>query len=137
MSGSSPPVAGTPTPTNRRIAGVTSITIDGSSFNVISFNWSPSKRARETMKSLSGVDGYRELPQQGHIEAVLRDAQSISVGAFWSKTSSTVVVNQADGKQIVGHDMWIVDVQTVDGAEATFGVKFEGDTVSELNVASA
>ncbi len=132
MSGTN---SGVPTPTNRRLAGVTSFTVDGTAYNVTEFSWSPSIRVRETMTSLSGVDGYSEKPVAGFVAAKFRDSQSIRVADFNALTGSTIVVRLANGKSVVGHGMWNIPVQEVSGAEATFDVRFEGDDVTETNIA--
>jgi hypothetical protein len=126
------------TPTNRRLAGITSFTVDGSNIPVVEFIWDPSPIARETMSSLSGVDGYSEKYRAPFISGKLRDSQAISISAFNALTSSTVVVQLANGKQIVGHGMWFVGELNVSGAEATFEVRFEGQpgAVQELGAAT-
>jgi hypothetical protein len=114
------------TPTNRRLAGITSFTVNGSVFNVTEFSWDPAQVERETMTSLSGVDGYRELPVAAHIMGKFRDAQSVSVTAFTTLTNATVVVQLANGKQITGHNLWYVGRPEVAGQDAVFDFRFEG-----------
>ena len=58
MSGTLAPT----TPTNRRLAGITAFTVNGSAFPVIEFTWDPATVENETMTSLSGVDGYSQKP---------------------------------------------------------------------------
>ncbi len=121
------------TTTARRLAGIASILIDGTAFNVVGdLVWSPSKLKRETLVGQDGVHGYSEMPLQGHIACTLRDAGSISVLAFNSMTNSTVQVVQANGKTIVGTGMWCVDPQEVKTQEGSFEVRFEGDNVQEI-----
>lgn len=126
--------AGVPTPTNQRLAGVTKLTIDGSSYNVISFNYGLSKVENSPMVSLSGVDGFKSMPTPGFIAAVIRDAASVNVGSFSTKTNSTVVLELANGKQISGSGMFITGAQDVEGAEATFSVRFDGTNVGETGI---
>jgi hypothetical protein len=125
------------TPTNRRVAGITSFTVNGSMFAVTEFSWDPGAITRETMTSLSGVDGFRETPIAPYISGKFRDAQSVNVSGFVGLTSATVVVQLANGKQVVGHNLWFVGRPGVSGADATFDFRFEGSagTVAELNVA--
>ncbi len=124
------------TPTNRRLAGITSFTVNGSTFNVTEFAWDPGPVERETMTSLSGVDGYREVPVAAYISGKFRDAQSVNVSGFVGLSDATVVVQLANGKQIVGHNLWYVGRPAVAGADATFDFRFEGasGTVQELGV---
>jgi hypothetical protein len=124
------------TPTNRRLAGITSATINGSAFNVIEFSWDPGTVERETMTSLSGVDGYRELPVAPYMAGKFRDAQSVNVTGFVGLTNATVVFQLANGKQIVGHNLWYVGRPGVGGRDADFDFRFEGTagTVTELGL---
>ena len=124
------------TPTSRRLAGITSFTVNGSSFNVTEFAWDPGPVERETMTSLSGVDGYRELPVAAYISGKFRDGQPVNVSGFVGQTNATIVVQLANGKQVVGHNLWYVGRPGVSGADATFDFRFEGaqGTVQELGV---
>ena len=125
------------TPTNRRIAGITAFTVNGSAFAVTEFSWDPGTVNRETMTSLSGVDGYRESPVAPYIAGKFRDAQSVNVTGFVGLTGATVVVQLANGKQVVGHGLWFVGRPGVSGADATFDIRFEGvaGTVQEIGLA--
>lgn len=122
------------TPTNRRLAGLTSFTVNGTTYNVTEFSWDPGTIERETMTSLSGVDGYRETPAAPHIMGKFRDAQSVSVTAFVGMTNATVVAQLANGKQIVGHNLWYIGRPGVSGQDATFDFRFEGasGTIQEM-----
>jgi hypothetical protein len=116
------------TPTNRRLSGITSFTVNGSTFNVTEFAWSPGVVQRATLTSLSGVDGFSENPIAGHISGKFRDAQTVNVTGFLGLTNATLVVQLANGKQIVGHNMWYVGQPDVSGTDATFDFRFEGAT---------
>lgn len=124
------------TPTNRRLAGITSFTVNGSAFAVTEFAWDPATFESETMMSLSGVDGYRQSPVAPFISGKFRDAQSVNVTAFTNLNNATVVVSLANGKTIVGHNMWYTGRPGVSGADATFDFKFEGTagTVQEVGI---
>lgn len=132
MSGTLAPA----TPTNRRLAGITSFSVNGSNFNVTEFTWDPGPVERETMSSLSGIDGYKESPAAAYISGKFRDAQSVNVSGFVGLTNATIVVQLANGKQVVGHNLWYIGRPGVSGADATFDFRFEGaaGTVQELGV---
>ena len=49
-------------------------------------------------------------------------------------TSVTVICRLANGKQVYGTNMWCVEVGEVRTQEATFAVRFEGDSVSEAPI---
>ena len=124
------------TPTNRRLAGITSFTVNGSAFAVTEFAWDSGSIERETMTSLSGVDGYRTIPVAPYISGKFRDAQSVNVTAFTQLSNATVVVRLANGKTITGHNLWYTGRPGVAGADATFDFRFEGaeGTVQETGV---
>ena len=122
MSGS----LSTTTPVNRRLAGITQAQVDGVAYPVTEFSWFPGIVKRETMTSLSGVDGYKELPTAPYMAGKFRDGSNVSVTAFNAKTNSTVVFVLANGKQIQGHNMWNTGEDQVEGVDATFDFKFEG-----------
>ena len=114
------------TPTNRRLAGITAFTVNGSTFQVIEFVWDPAIIENETMTSLSGVDGYSQKPVAPFVSGKFRDNQAVSVTAFTNLNNATVVVTLANGKQVVGHNMWYTGRPGVSGADAGFDFKFEG-----------
>ena len=122
MSGSLPPT----TPTNRRLAGITVASINGVVYNVTEFSWSPGQVKRETLISMSGIDGYSEMPKAPYVAGKFRDAQSVSVTSFNGMTSATIVFQLANGKQIVGHGLWNTGEVEVANVDATFDFKFEG-----------
>lgn len=132
MSGSLPAT----TPTSQRLAGVVEASIDGVPYNCTAYSWSPSRFTREAMKSMSGIDGYSETPVASFIELTLRDARNVSISDFNTKTDSTVVLNLANGKQVVGHNMVCMVAQEVSGAEATFVTRWEVGEVYESGVAA-
>lgn len=116
----------------KRVAGISSITIDGSSYPLVDgLTWSPSTVSRETMSGIDSVHGYKELPVPGFIEGTVRDI-GVRVEDFSAMTSSTVVATQANGKVIVGSLMWCVSALEVNAVEGTVTVRFEGPDVTEL-----
>jgi hypothetical protein len=122
MSGTLQPT----TPTNRRLAGITVASVNGITYPITEFSWSPGVVKRETMTSLSGVDGYAENPRAPYVAGKFRDGASVSVTSFNAMTNATVVIQLANGKQIVGHNLWNTAETDVAGADATFDFKFEG-----------
>jgi hypothetical protein len=119
-------------PNCERLAGITSLTIDGTSYMVVSdVTWSPARWKRETLVGLDSVHGFSEVPIQGFIEATLRDSGSISVGDFNEMRCVEVLVTLANGKVVGGSNMWNTAALEVRAAEATFQVRFDGTTVAE------
>jgi hypothetical protein len=122
MSGTLSPT----TPVNRRLAGITVASVNGVVYNVTEFSWSPGIYKRETLISMSGVDGYSEMPKAPYVAGKFRDAKTASVTSFNLMTDATVVFQLANGKQIVGHGLWNTGETDVAGVDATFDFKFEG-----------
>jgi hypothetical protein len=115
------------------LAGVLSITIAGTSYEVVDgVNYGLSTVERETLKSISGISGYKETPIAGFIEAKLRDNSSIKAGDFQAMTNVNVVVAVANGKAISGSNMWNVKAVEVDPIEGVFDVRFESTLVKEV-----
>lgn len=117
------------------IAGVAQVTVDGTTYQLEGdLKYSPSTVKREALLGMDGFHGWKETPVTGSITMSLRDAGSLSVGSFNSIRNSTIVLQLANGKIVVGRNMGTVDALEVDSADAKFEVKFEGPQVSEQTV---
>ncbi|WP_087723406.1 phage tail tube protein [Pandoraea sp. PE-S2T-3] len=115
-----------------RLAGTASITVSGTNYLLVGdFEYNPSKVTRETLSGMDGVHGFSEKPRPGSISGTLRDAGSLTVADLNSMDNETVVVQLANGKTIIGRNMWTVEDQTVKSTDATLEVKWEGPQVSE------
>lgn len=114
------------------LAGIASLTIDGVNYLVAGdLKYQVSGRKRETLIGQDKVHGYSEVPRQGKISLSLRDRGDLSVAAVQAITNSTIVAELANGKTIVGRNMWNVEDQEVDTAEGKFDAVFEGVSVVE------
>lgn len=121
--------------TSRRIAGVTACTIDGDAWDVAdSCEYSPSTVARETVKGLTAVEGYSEIPQQGYISFQLRDRGDATVYSLNGKTNSTIIVQLANNKVVYAYGAWQTGEIGVETKEGTFSIKFESANVVESTV---
>jgi hypothetical protein len=115
-----------------RLAGITSLTIDGTPYMVVSdVTWSPVVWRRETLAGLDSIHGFSEVPLQGFIEATLRDAGDLSVESFNEMRCVEIQVQLANGKVVGGSNMWCVSALEVRAAEGTFQVRFDGTSVTE------
>lgn len=114
------------------LAGITSLTIDGSAYLVVSdVTWSPQRWRRETLVGLDSVHGFSEVPMQGYIEATLRDSGDMSVADFNEMRCVEVQIQLANGKVVGGANMWNTAAVEVRAAEGTFQVRFDGTDISE------
>lgn len=116
----------------QRLAGTVFLTVDGQNYMLAGdFEHSVSKVSRETLVGMDFVHGFSAKPVQGHISGTLRDSAGLSQAALNAMENVTVVAQLANGKTVVGRNMWTVDTQTTKGADATIEVKWEGLDVSE------
>ena len=115
-----------------RLAGVAYLSVDGASYMLAGdLSYQVSKVERETLTGQDRVHGYSEKPVAGFISGTLRDAGTLSVAAINDMTNVTVVCELANGKTVVGRNLWAVSVQEVKTMDATFEVRWEGFSVEE------
>ncbi len=118
--------------TTNRLAGIAYLSVDGKQYMLAGdFGYSPSKVSRETLVGQDRVHGYSEKPHPGSMSGTLRDAGGLTVADLNAMTNVTVVAELANGKTIIGRNMWTVDAQEVKTTEATLDVKWEGFEVEE------
>lgn len=118
--------------TSQRRAGIASLTIDGTAYDVSGdLAYLPSTVKRETLTGQSGVQGYSEMPVAPYISATIRDAGGLTVQDFNQMTSVSLVLVLANGKTVYGDGMWNTECEEVKTQEATFSIKFEGYNVTE------
>lgn len=110
-----------------RLAGLAYLTVNGQTYMLAGdFEYSPAQFTRETLVGMDTVHGYSEKPQQPHISGTLRDSGGLSVASLNAMTNVTVYAELANGKKIIGRNMWTVEAQTAKSAEATIDIKWEG-----------
>ena len=113
--------------TTNRIAGTAYVSVDGISYALSGeIEYNPSLVKRESVEGQDGVHGYKEMPMAPYISATLRDMNGLSVAGLNSMTNNTVTVQLANGKLIVGRNMWTVDAQSSKATDGTVEVKWEG-----------
>ncbi|WP_043632661.1 phage tail tube protein [Chromobacterium haemolyticum] len=114
------------------LAGTCQLSVNGTSYLVAGdFGYSPAKVKRETLTGKDGVHGYKEEPVAGYIKAKLRDSGGLTVAQLNQMTNVTVTLQLANGKNIVGRNMWTVESPEVDSVEGTIDVKWESASVEE------
>ncbi|CAI1756908.1 phage tail tube protein [Serratia proteamaculans] len=118
--------------TTNRLAGTAYVTTDGVTVMVAGqFKYSPGKVERSTLTGMDGVHGYKEKPRAPFISYQARDSGGTSIAQINDSTNVSVVVELANGKTIIGENMWSVNTQDVDSEEAVFDVRWEGGSVTE------
>ncbi len=114
------------------LAGIASLTIDGVNYLVAGdLKYQVSGVKRETLIGQDKVHGYSEVPRAGKISLSLRDRGDLSMAAVAAITNSTIVAELANGKTVVGRNMWNVEDQEVDTTEGKADIAFEGVSVVE------
>jgi hypothetical protein len=110
-----------------RLAGTVYLSVDGQTYMLVgAFEYSPSKFSRETLTGQDSVHGYSEKPLAGHIAGTLRDSGGLSVESLGDMTNVTVVAELANGKTIIGRNMWTVESQTSKQDDGTIEIRWEG-----------
>lgn len=110
------------------IAGTVDLTIDGQIYQLAGeFKYSPGSMKRESLSGMDSVHGYKQTPTPPYFEGSIRDSGGLTVGDFNTMDGVTVVATLANGKTVLGSNMWTVgEPQEVDTSEAKFTVRFEG-----------
>jgi len=114
------------------LAGTSSVSVDGVTYQLEgSLKYSPSKIKRETLTGPDGVHGFKETNVPPFMQFSLRDAGGLTVEDFNKMRDALVVAQLANGKTIIGNNMWTTDPQEVDTTDGKFDVRFEGPDVTE------
>jgi hypothetical protein len=112
------------------LAGIGTVAIDGTLYNISDVTYSPSVIEYEWLMGYNGPHGRKATYIPGFIAFKVRDDSTISVNDFQNMTNSEVIVNLANGKTATGHSMCCMKAVEVDANEAEFDVRFEGPSVS-------
>ncbi|MBI6944202.1 phage tail tube protein [Pseudomonas putida] len=113
------------------LAGTATITADGATYMLVGdLSYDPSTVAREELTGQDGTHGYKEKPKFGQIKATLRDTGSLTIADLNAMSNVTVVLDLANGKTVLGRNMFTVDPQSVSTEEGTVEVTWKGQ-VSE------
>lgn len=115
------------------IAGLATLSVNGRNYLIEgAFKYSPSSRTRESLVGMDGIHGFKETPIAPSMSGTLRDAGGLSVADLNTMTDVTVTAQLANGKTIVGRNMWTTGVQEVDSVDGKVDVRWEGLEVIEL-----
>ncbi|BDC37759.1 MULTISPECIES: phage tail tube protein [Paraburkholderia] len=109
------------------IAGTAYLSVDGVNYQLEGeLKYDVAKVTRETKSGQDTVHGFSEMPKAPSISASIRDSGGLSLAAINAMTNVTVVLELANGKTVIGRNMWTVEPSDVDTVEAKFPVKWEG-----------
>ena len=119
--------------TERKIAGTSTLTVDGTTYTIgSSLKVSVDAVEREGVAGLSGVSGYVERPRVPSIEAEIHTTSEFSVEDLMAVYGATVKVDLANGRSYILRDAWSIPPFEIDAAAGTCTVKFEGMQGKEL-----
>lgn len=109
------------------IAGVAYLTADGVNYQVEGeLKYDVGSVTRESKTGQDTVHGFSEMPKAPYISASIRDSGGLSLAAFNAMRNVTLVLELANGKTVIGRNMWTVEAQEVDTVEAKFTCRWEG-----------
>jgi hypothetical protein len=92
--------------------------------------YSTNSTSKEPLIGQSGQQGYKVSWVYGSITATFRDTSILSTLFFEVLNNVTITCQLANGKTVLGINMFCVDVQTISTPEATFEAKFNGTVVA-------
>jgi hypothetical protein len=114
------------------LAGIVYLTVSGRRMRVVGeATYKLSGRKRETLTGQDNVHGFKEMPIAGRIAATVRADGDLSMATVKAWTDETAVLELANGKVVVGRNMWTVEEQEVNTEEGTFPLVLEGPDVTE------
>ncbi|WP_353191412.1 phage tail tube protein [Pandoraea pnomenusa] len=112
---------------NGFIAGTAYTTIDGTNYQLEGqLKYDLGKVTRESLAGQDTVHGFSEKPKAPSISMSIRDSGGLDLAKINAMRSVTLVLELANGKTVIGRNMWTVEAQEVDTTEAKFDAKFEG-----------
>ena len=110
-----------------RVAGTAYLAVDGVSYALVGeLEYNASLVERESAIGQDGVHGFIEKPMAPHISGSIRDMNNLSVADLNAMTDVTVTLQLANGKLVIGRNMWTVSSITAKATDGTVEVKFEG-----------
>jgi hypothetical protein len=113
--------------TTNRLAGVAYLAVDGQNYMLAGdLGYSTAIVSRESLGGQDAIHGFSEKPRAPFISGTLRDAGSLTLQSFNDMTNVTITLELANGKTVIGRNMWTVEAQEVKTTEGTFEIKWEG-----------
>jgi hypothetical protein len=122
-------MSGSISQTARRIAGDSSVAINGVYYDFEEGSYDLSTETKETLKALNCVPGYKSTPCAGYFEFTMYDNGKFDTLMFNQMTNVNIIVELANGKAIIGTGMWQVGPINPKNSTGTFDIRFEGDNV--------
>jgi Phage tail tube protein len=116
---------------NVQIAGIANFLVDGIFYDVASdLTYSTNSTSKEPLVGQSGTQGYKTTFVYGFMSANFRDTGNLTTQFFEALSNVTCTAQLANGKTILGVNMFVSDVQTVKTDDSTFEVRFNGTVLA-------
>ncbi|GAC1335481.1 MAG: hypothetical protein NVSMB20_10360 [Bradyrhizobium sp.] len=116
----------------RRLAGIATIAIDGTAYQLVGdLMYSSSSFDRESLVGIDTYHGYAEKVSPSFISFKIRDSSIINTAIFNGMTNATVVAVLSSGKVVSGSNLVCIKAIEVKTEDATFDLRFEGASVTE------
>jgi hypothetical protein len=93
--------------------------------------WQPDQWVPVPYSGLTGAQGNGVEFQYGKIELTIRDANGLSIDDFAGATGIPVVLQQRNGKQVIGASMMVTDAIAVNVATGEIKLSLQGASVRE------
>jgi hypothetical protein len=114
-----------------QVAGIASFAVDGLFLDVASdLTYSTNSTSKTPLVGQSGPQGYKTEWVVGKMSATFRDVGSTPLEFFELLSNVTCTAQLANGKTILGINMFAEEIQTSKSDDATFEVSFRGTVVT-------
>ena len=115
------------------IAGTAFMAVDGKTVMLIGeFAYRVTQMNNESLVGMDGVHGVKGSFATGMIKGKLRDQGDLSMSDVVNALDVTVTVELANGKVIVGRNMWRAgEPVEVDADDASYSIQWEGADVRD------
>ena len=115
-----------------KVAGLQAVAIDGVNYKVSErVTYRIGGVNREEAVNHDGSIDYMEQAVAGTIDFTIRDDGKINLSDFVNMSGVTVVCDLANGKQVIGQNVTLKEVPSVNTSDGTFPVSFFGQIVFE------
>lgn len=115
------------------LAGTAYMAVNGRTVMLVGeFSYRVTQMNVETLKGMDGIHGPKGSPEPGMIKAKLRDRADVSMSDVANAINDTIVVELANGKTVVGRNMWRAgEPVEVDADDASYAIQWEGVDVRD------
>lgn len=117
--------------TTNRLAGTAYFAVNGISLLLTEASYDVGTVDRESAVGMDGPHGYIEKPKVPSISISFRDSGGLTVAELNAFSNETVTLELANGKIIIGSNMWSTGDQEVNAQDGTGKLKMEGLSVVE------